>query len=68
VIGGSEPLTKAVLTPATLVKQYIALRRKCEEIEKEANERMKPFDEAMKTLEVWLQAYLGADRTRARLY
>ena len=47
-----------LLTPASVIKQYLNLRRKVEAITDAANKEAKPFDEAMKVLGNWLMAYL----------
>ena len=59
----SQPL----LTPASVIKKYIELRRKVEAITEAANKEAKPFDDAMKVLGNWLMAYLaesGANNVR----
>jgi hypothetical protein len=53
------PEPQPLLTPANVIRQYIALRRKVEAITEAANKEAKPFDEAMKVLGNWLMAYLA---------
>jgi len=54
-----------LLTPASVIRQYILLRRKCEAIEEAANKEMRPFDDAMKVLGNWLTAYLSEQGTNS---
>lgn len=41
---------------ASVIEKYIALRDKCDAIQDACNKEMKPYDDAMKTLGVWLGA------------
>ena len=50
---------KVTLSPAAVIRQYIALRRKVEQLKEEAEKAAKPFEEGQKALGAWLMAYLG---------
>lgn len=50
---------ESMIEPSKVIKQYIKLRDAAEKIQSNANEQMKPYYEAMRTLETWMGAYLS---------